>query len=380
MRIEASENGVDWEVLNKSITKYSPDKDSRVEVNVTFDKPRKARFVRVYYPVGPHAYIDEISVFGTKAISSDAVDIIPTPVEKKVNPNKFAAPDELGGISNIILTYTCRYPEVRSGRHSVEDLLPFVGYYDKNNVLKDTYFDSFLFLPCTSKAPSGQSMQAGNLIFSDWQYYIDDQYYPGSNIPALEETVEQVKTGLGIDDYQVNVFLSILRPMTGQHDFGDIDGSGVSLDFGILEQRKKAVRWLIDEQLRRFNESSFKNMKLWGFYWYEESIDGDDDEEMELLRYTTDYVRELGYKSIWIPYYQAQGFNQWAQFGFDSACLQPNYMFNKTASESRVYECADLAKMLGMCVEMEIDGRSITQAEWQARYIAYLRVGVKTGY
>ncbi|MPM26619.1 hypothetical protein SDC9_73123 [bioreactor metagenome] len=36
--------------------------------------------------------------------------------------------------------------------------------------------------------------------------------------------------------------------------------------------------------------------------------------------------------------------------------------------------------MLGMCVEMEIDYRSITQSEWRARYIAYLRGGVKTGY
>lgn len=380
VRFDASENGTDWEELDKSITQYSPDGDIRVEVNVTLDKPRKARFVRIYFPVGPHVYIDEIKVFGTKAISPDALGIVPTPIIKKEMPNKFASPDDLGGISNIILTYTCSYPEVRRGRHSVEDLLPFVGYYDENDTLSDTYFDSYLFLPCTSRAPSGAAMQAGNLIFSDWQYYIDDQYATGSNIPALEQAVEQVKNELRIDDYKVNVFLSILRPMVDQHDFGDIDGSGVSLDFSILEHRKRAVKWIIDEQLRRFEESSFKNLKLWGFYWYEESIDGDDDEEMSLLKYTTDYIRSLGYKSIWIPYYQAQGFNQWAQFGFDSACLQPNYMFNATATESRVYECADLAKLLGMCVEMEIDARSITQPEWRARYIAYLRGGVKTGY
>ncbi|MEA4831835.1 MAG: DUF4855 domain-containing protein [Oscillospiraceae bacterium] len=294
--------------------------------------------------------------------------------------DKFASPDELGGISNIILTYTCAYPNVRFGRHSVKDLLPFAGYYNKDNELQDTFFDSYLFLPCTSRAPSGESMQSGNLIFSDWKYYIDDQYYPDTNIPALEEAVGQVKNKLSIKDYKVNVFLSILRPMTAQHNFGDIDGSGISLDFSKPEHRKKAVKWLIDEQLKRFNDRGFKNMKLWGFYWYEEDIDGDNAEEMELLRFTTDYIRSLGYKSIWIPYYQAPGFDRWAQFGFDSACLQPNYMFNDDAKENRVYECAKLAKMLGMCVEMEIDYRSITQSEWRARYIAYLRGGVKTGY
>ncbi len=377
VRFEASDNGTDWEVLDKSYTEYSSEGDSRVEVKVAFKNPRKARFVRVYYPVGPHVYIDEIEVYGTKAIAKNALSIVPTPVEKVETPDKFASPDDLGGINNIILTYTCSYPEVRRGRHSERDLLPYVGYYDKDDQLKDTYFDSFLFLPCTSKAPSGANMQAGNLIFSDWKYYIDDQFHAESNIPALEKAVEEVKSNLGKEDYQVNVFLSILRPMTGQHDFGDIDGSGVSLDFSSLDHRKKAVRWIIDEQLKRFTESNFNNLKL---YWYEESIDVDDEEETELLRYTTDYIRSLGYKSIWIPYYQAQGFNKWSEFGFDTACLQPNYMFNANATEKRVYECAELAKMLGMCVEMEIDNRSIKQPEWRARYIAYLRGGVKTGY
>ena len=378
--LEASIDGIEWEVLNKTRTEYPPEKDLRVEVSVTFDMPRKARFVRICYPVGPHVYIDEISVFGSKRILPEALDIVPTPAEKQVTPDRYAAPGDLGGINNILLTYTCSYPEVRRGRHSVEDLLPYVGYYDRSGILRDTFFDSYLFLPCTSRAPSGAAMQAGNLIFTDWQYYIDDQYASGSNIPALETAVEQVKKELGKDDYRVNVFLSILRPMKGQRSFGDIDGSGTVLDFAVHEHRVKAVKWIIDEQLKRFEDSGFKNLKLWGFYWYEESIDGDDEEEMELLKFTTDYIRSLGYRSIWIPYYQAQGFNQWAQFGFDSACLQPNYMFNATASESRVYECAALAKMLGMCVEMEIDNRSLTQPEWRARYTAYLRGGVKTGY
>ncbi|MDD2268658.1 MAG: DUF4855 domain-containing protein [Eubacteriales bacterium] len=380
MRFEASEDGKEWEILSRKSIEYDRGTNARVQVDVTFDKPRKARFVRLYFPIGPHLYIDEIEVFGTKKISENAISIVPSPSEVKVFPNKFASPDELDGINNIVLTYTCAYPETRRGRHSVEDLLPFVGYYNKEGKLTDTFFDSYLFLPCTSRAPSGAAMQAGNLIFSDWQYYIDDQYAEGTNIPGLEKTVEIVGNELGIKDLQVNVFLSILRPMTGQRDFGDIDGSGVSLDFANPEHRKKAVKWEIDEQLRRFNESGFKHLKLWGFYWYEESIDGDDEVEMELLRYTNEYVRSLGYKSIWIPYYQAQGFNRWSEFGFDTACLQPNYMFNKDAKESRVYECAELAKMLGMCVEMEIDGRSITQPEWRARYIAYLRGGVKTGY
>ena len=380
IRFEASDNGEDWEILSRTSVEYDRAEHKIIEVSVTLNSPKKARFVRFYFPVGPHTYIDEIEVWGTKKVSEAAQTIVPSPSEVKVFPNKFAAPDELGGINNIVLTYTCSYPQTRRGRHSVEDLLPFVGYYDKSGELKDTYFDSYLFLPCVSKAPSGEGMQAGALIFSDWQYYVDDQYADGTNIPALEKAAAIVGEKLGIPDFQVNVFLSILMPMKRQRNFGDIDGSGRSLDFANIEDRKKAIKWLIDEQLERFNVSNFKHLKLWGYYWYEENINGDDDEEMEMLSFTTEYVKQLGYKSIWIPYYQAQGFNRWSDFGFDTACLQPNYMFNKDSKESRVYECADLAKMLGMCVEMEIDNRSLTQPEWRARYIAYLRGGVKTGY
>lgn len=381
---EVSEDGEGWEILRKAQTRDMFDKNSKenkkVVLKVTLDSPKKARFVRFYLPIGPHAYIDEIEVYGTKAIAPAALEVVPSLEKAVVYPEKFAAPEDLGGINNVILTYTCSYPKVKRGRHTETDLLPYVAYLDKEGNIKDTFFDSYLSLPCTGPGPSGANMQAGNLIFSDWQYYIDDQFHPDANINALEKTVEKVKTVLNKPDYTVTVFLSILRPMEGQTDFGDIDGSGVSLDFSKLEHRKKAAKWLVDEQLRRFNQGKFNNLKLWGFYWYEESINGDDDAEMELLHYVTDYVRSLGYLNIWIPYYQAQGFHEWAKFGFDAACLQPNYMFNANATESRVYECADLAKKLGMCVEMEIDGRSITQPEWRARYIGYLRGGVKTGY
>ena len=62
------------------------------------------------------------------------------------------------------------------------------------------------------------------------------------------------------------------------------------------------------------------------------------------MEYTKNYVHSLGYKLIWIPYYQAWGYDRWKENGFDVACVQPNYSFAKVANKQRLYDNADLLK------------------------------------
>lgn len=81
---------------------------------------------------------------------------------------------------------------------------------------------------------------------------------------------------------------------------------------------------------------------------------------------------------MWIPYYQASGFSDWKELGFDMACMQPNYAFTGTATIDRLYDNAATTKRLGMCVEIEInqyDSKSDI-----LRYKEYLAVGAETGY
>ena len=91
---------------------------------------------------------------------------------------------------------------------------------------------------------------------------------------------------------------------------------------------------------------------------------------------TTDYVRSLGYKTIWIPYYRASGYNKWWEYGIDFACMQPNHSFRE-GGDALLYSTAEITKKYGMCVEMEIGG---TNAEYVRRYNDYLRVGAETGF
>lgn len=96
------------------------------------------------------------------------------------------------------------------------------------------------------------------------------------------------------------------------------------------------------------------------------------------MRYATDYVHALGLKMLWIPYYQAQEFEEWKSLGFDIACLQPNYSFMSVTDPDRLDSTALQARMFGMCVEMELSAWS-NRLNIE-RYKQYIQKGVEYGY
>lgn len=96
-----------------------------------------------------------------------------------------------------------------------------------------------------------------------------------------------------------------------------------------------------------------------------------------MLRFATDYVHKLGLKVIWIPYFQANGYLVWRDYGIDYACMQPNYSFYNNETDWVLYANERYVKRFGMAYEMEIGGTSDVHID---RYNAYLRVGVETGF
>lgn len=284
-----------------------------------------------------------------------------------------AMPSQLNGINNIMLMYTFNQQGAVSGRHTVETLLPYVGYYDTSGQLKDIFFDAFLLLPCVSTGPSGGTMYISDnpAVASDWQAFRDDIFADGYNLDALNTAVGQVKKQLGKSDYKAKVFFTVSYPNDGQTDFGSIGGR--TYNFSILQDRIDYCKWQIDDYISRFNSGKYENLEVVGFYWFEEFIKQNDSTEKTLLTSTTSYIRQKGYKSIWIPYYMASGWNKWKEYGFDVACLQPNYMFNYNAANTRVKEAVENAKKYDMCNEVEISGSVFTSAEYYNRYLTYLR-------
>lgn len=291
----------------------------------------------------------------------------------------YALPERLDGCENIFLSYTFNCSNWSSGRRTKAGYKPLVGYYDTEGTLRNTFFDTFLFLPCVTSTPSGGKTYRDNenpANLSDWRMFIDDVFLDGYNIDALNEAVGEMKATLGTSytDYKTRVFLSCMYPVKTQTQFGDLNGDGVSEDFTRLADRLAAIEWMLDEQLDRFEAGGYEHLELVGFYWFEEDFAGGDPHELELVTHFNDYAHEAGLKTIWIPYNGAQGYDRWAEFGFDVACYQPNYMFNANTAESLLTYTCEAAERLGMCVEIEASGSVLQSAEYYNRYMDYLRV------
>ena len=369
--IKASQNGVDWQTIHVTEAFKTSETAARVEVAEAFAQTYRARYIKFVFPVNTHVYCDELAVYGTKRIPDDAADLVADAVEVAVYPDKYITPDDFLGVNNMLLSYNHDPASASGGKTTAEEYMPFVGYYDRGGKLADTFFDSFLFLPY------GAYVNEENGDFTAWNAYVDNVFAEDANVNALSEAAERVSEGLG-RDVRVRVFFSILYTWPDKTSFGDVDGDGVIEDFSKAEDRKKAIKWIIDEQLSRFEAGGYDNLDLLGFYWYEEQVTYTDPHELELIRYASDYVHSLGYKLMWIPWYCAPGYTDWKELGFDMACMQPNYAFSGQATVERLYDNAETTRRLGMCVEIEI-GQYDAQADI-LRYKEYLAVGAETGY
>ena len=102
------------------------------------------------------------------------------------------------------------------------------------------------------------------------------------------------------------------------------------------------------------------------------AIETSDPHEVELVKFTADYIHSKGYYFIWIPYYQSSGFTKWKSYGFDAAVMQPNYMFDLEQSTSRLEVTSTRLKWMHMCVEIEHNFEAFADPLFLRNYMLYL--------
>lgn len=344
--------------------------------SLTLDKAVKAKYVAFSFAVNTWVGCDELEVYGkknsTKAEEPSKLNL--NEVDLFKNKRKEPSEDLLGGSKDLCLLY-----HGTQAFYDVDDLIPYLAYLDRNGEMKDTMFDSFLFL-MTGAFPSGAKPYDDGKL-SDWKWAIDDLFVKGENLLALEEAAAQVKQTLGLDsNFKYKVTMSIYYPSVKHTNFGDIDGDGKNENFSKIEDRIKAIETYIDMFEKKFNEQGFKNIELVGYYWYHEAINSGDIESMQLLNATSEKVHEVGKDFFWIPYFQSNGYESWNKYGFDVACMQPNYVFKLETPYSNVPICAELTKLYGMGVEMEICGDSLVDERFFKKYMEYIEGGIRYGY
>ena len=380
-KIRVSVDGENFETVYEADTRTH--RDLRIIPIQGEFAPVQARYVQVVIDVVHHIYIDELEVYGCTDVTGVPLPVAddkpifneyPGPMEVNAFP-----PEDVMGSHNILLTYNYRPVDEDLGLRTPADYFPLVAYLDKEGKVQDTFMDGFLFLPDVSFdfSPEGQHAEG-------WQKYMDSVFVPGKNLDALNTTAREVGTALGNPAYKVGVYFTILYTFTGYDDFGTVNGEHLVFDNPV--SRKKAIRWMIDSMVARYKAGDYSNTELRGFYWFEEALNPTDRYEEELIRFACEYVQSKGYKCFWIPYFRALGYEHWQRYGFDIACMQPNYMFDLSIPKSRLYDTAKEAKRMGMCVELEVwqiredDKGNIDHPEHIRRFIEYLEVGAETGY
>ena len=372
--VSVSENGKDWQCVSSTRRIPTDDPAKVFAVEKSFGNVYKAAWVKLRFDMSLHIWLENFSVFGTTAIPKSAVSVVADPVECK-EPNRYPAFSDLCDTHNIVLLYNCFPPEFHlTGQLTKEEARRYVGYYDKEDKLLDTFIDGYLMLPY-AKFTYSKWYKCGE----GWRFYIDRTFEDGMNVDALEDAAKLVSEGLG-RDVKTKLFLTILHTNATYGErpekFGELNGR--EIDTSKLEDRKFAIKWCVDEQIKRFKEKDRPHTELCGFYWFEESINFNDPIDSEAIRYASEYVHSLGYKLIWIPYYQAWGYRNWKELGFDVACMQPNYAFHKEETAQCLYDNAELTKKYGLCYEMELN--SVRSEYDVSKYREYMKAGAETGF
>ncbi|MDL2287307.1 DUF4855 domain-containing protein [Eubacteriales bacterium OttesenSCG-928-G02] len=342
IEISVSENGSDWATAFREDNIIVKEKEAIIRFNRKFKKACRAKYINVKFRVSAHCWLDQIEIFGTKNISKACS--LP---EEKVNALSAGLPSPkiYGGLHEVLLAYVGNGEDKKI---TAEQYLPQVAYH-KNGKITDWMFDSFLFLPNSSF-----KHRHDMLTKKQWERYTDILFVEDGNITALNEAVGIAKKALNDPDYKAPIIFSFPFPYNWVENFGSIDGK--DLDLSDKEDRKLALRWFIHHQIETFENKNLNNLKIHGFYYHEEGIDTSEANVVEIVKETNEYVASLGYTTCWIPYYMADNFELWKEFGFTTGILQPNYAFDINVPKSRLYESIDFSKKYGLGIEIEVAG------------------------
>jgi hypothetical protein len=152
---------------------------------------------------------------------------------------------------------------------------------------------------------------------------------------------------------------------------GTLSFGGRPYDLRTADGRVRAAAAYIADVERRFRDTGHPRLRLDGFYWLLETMPMPD---VAVVTRVAREVHARGFRFLWIPYYDAAGWEGWHEHGFDEAWLQPNYFFHRDVPASRLDSTAARAVRSGMGLEIEFDGRLTATPGFGDRLEPYLQV------
>ena len=403
VRISTSLDGEKWSSPITTINNVNLNSSIGIchELGVKFKEPVKARFLQMEVFINDWCFIDELIVKGENLpddsfAKTTELTAIVSAKKGLLGLEEFQGwpqpgTKESGYTNHIVLMYFGGL--VPNSRHlNTIDFIPYVGYVDTNIEIKDTFFDTFLLLPASTRyygITDGRDYDhvAKPSHKEDWELFINELFTPDYQLDALNRAVQIVNEKLTKNEI-ANVIIAIPYPSTRQSNFGKLNDNSKSLSFAGMktgdENRFLAVSWFIEEILTRWEAANFPNLRLAGFYWYQEDIESRNSPQIfdPVISNTAKLIHEKELYFYWIPYYQARGFRNWQQLGFDVAMLQPNFSFcglDITEAEYRLKQASELASRYGLGLEIELH-MDLNNPDLRRKYLAYLEFGYKLVY
>ena len=369
--VSLSEDGESWTTVD-AVHSETRGKNGNETVTLggELDDAYKARYVRFSFVVDNgqwnvtdhyvSVYMSEIEVFGTKSAESAK------PAEDCGSVyGRFASPDRLDGVRNLLFAGV---GSLSTDAFTYDNAMDIFAVRDESGKVTGLLMDAVCMAKANTLGFTPQSIES-------YEQYFEIIFDEEKNLGAIEKARGEINEALGITD-KLPVYLSVFTMHISDNVFGEIDGETV--DYSDNENRSRAVRYIIDRYIEAFNAQGYENLYLAGFYWENEAISVDTPaEDIELVKQFNAYAHEKGFKTFWVPYFDANYYYYWDQLGFDLACMQSNYSFT-VIDEQRLYANAWLCWVNGLSAELEIeDYKSKAGTD---KYKAYLECGVKTGY
>lgn len=375
-----SENGDDWyrvaaydrpadAEINKTATRLEIPLEMSVE-----GAEYQARYVMFRFE-SAMLFIDELECFGTKAISDKSVKLSESGIDSvpyyiNEESEKYATVENTGFSAEEI---TITYPNDTT----VENLLPILAYIDEEGNIKDTFCDGLL-LCYRGELPSGLMPHIGSYM-NDWEHTLASTFDDQTGFTVIDQTVATIKETLGLTDYKVTVYASIMPLIATGGEFGDVDGDGIMEMLDNSEDRTKIFQWFTQKTITEFNARNYQNIQLGGFYWLDEAVNYELD-DAHIIKECSEVVKATGYDFFWVPYYTAHRYFNGYDYGFDLISMQPNYVFKLDEPYYRIVATPDMTKRLGMTVEIEHTYQCLSDIDFARRYMLYLYYGATEGY
>lgn len=250
-----------------------------------------------------------------------------------------------------------------------EELEPFVTFKNQDSGEEDWLFDGFLLINSGDGAgryyvaPVNEAQRQRELgRKKEWEDQLDRQFKTDNAIDALNKLVTKKSAQIGAPARKRQVVICLPEPAPGQKDWGVLDGR--QMDFSSENDRYTALKWYIDEIIKRWTALNPQNLTLAGFYWTAESA----YISQNMLPTVKSYIKQKGpnYMFYHIPHWGAMVRPDWKKHGFDISYQQPNIMFNE-ASTLTVKEAVDYAKKYGMSMEFEFDAAALKRYDYKKR-------------